>query len=292
MNDSSPTPSRVLLTGASSQLGHALLRQLDGQHVHVHALSRQPAGAGLDWLDWLDWHRGDLREGWPAIEADVAISFGPLQALADALAALPKAPVRRLVATSSMSAESKRDSPVAEDRALSQSLRDAEAALRTQCERLGIGWTLLRPTMIWGLGIDRNLTPVAHRAMRTRLFPWPVGRGLRQPVHAADVAEAAWRALHDDAALGQALEIGGGERLPIDAMFKRVRGSLPVRTLPVPVPRPLLALVSALLPGLRGAISRVDQDLVADNTRLQALLGIEPRGFRPVAANWRAERQL
>ncbi len=281
------SPLRVLLTGATSQIGVALRRMLHGQGHEVVGLSRH-ALAGGDVDAGCRWLRGDLDDGWPAVgDVDAVISFGPMQALADALAALDDAPCHRLVATSSMSAVSKRDSSVAEDRALSASLREAEAALIAQCERLGIGWTVLRPTMIYGLGIDRNISPVARRAARTRVFPYPRGRGMRQPVHAEDVALAAWHALHRGPASGKIIEIGGGERLRIDAMFGRVRASLPVWTLPVPVPRMALALAVAVRPGLRGFVSRIDQDLLADNAVVEAVLGVEPRGFEPGMANGR-----
>ena len=278
---------RVLLTGASSQIGHALRAQLRGRGHDMVALSRSAQSnsavedAGLRWL------QADLADGWPDCgRFDAVVSFGPMQALADALAGLGEAPCRRLVATSSMSAVSKRDAALAADRALSQSLRDAEAALIAQCDRLGIGWTVLRSTMIYGLGIDANLAPIARRAMRTGLFPYPLGRGLRQPVHAGDVALAAWRAVHVDAAIGRTLEVGGGERLRVDRMFLRLRDALPRRTLRLPLPRAVLAIAARLRPSLRGFASRLDQDLVADNTQLTTLLGVAPRGFDPDPAAW------
>lgn len=276
---------RILVSGASSQLGRALLQERAGRGDHFTCISRQPGpktDAGVEWL------QADLDAGWPDVSGDALLSFGPLQALADGLASLHVAPFPRVVATSSMSAESKRDALLPEDRALSEGLRNAEAALIAQCERLGIGWTILRPTMIYGMGIDENLTPIARRAMRTRLFPYPLGRGLRQPVHAADVAEAAWRAIHLDAAIGKTIEVGGGERIRIDQMFRRVRASLPSSTLPLPVPRPLSRVAARLLPGLRGAISRLDRDLIADNGDLEDLLGVHPRAFSPIHRTWQA----
>ena len=38
---------------------------------------------------------------------------------------------------------------------------------------------------------------------------------------------------------------------------------------------------------LRGFVSRIDQDLLADNTRLEKILGVKPRGFSPYPAQWR-----
>jgi hypothetical protein len=53
-----------------------------------------------------------------------------------------------------------------------------------------MGWTILRPTLIYGAGIDRSITPIVQRALRLRLFPIPLAGGLRQPVHADDIARA------------------------------------------------------------------------------------------------------
>jgi uncharacterized protein YbjT (DUF2867 family) len=123
--------------------------------------------------------------------------------------------------------------------------------------------------------------------MRTRLFPLPTGNGLRQPVHADDIAQAVLAALECSAAAGRILPIGGGERLPAGEMFARVRRSLPQTTLPLPLPAWLLRLSRYALPRLRGPLNRLDVDLVADNGELQRLLGISPRPFRPEPAVWK-----
>jgi hypothetical protein len=82
------------------------------------------------------------------------------------------------------------------------------------------------------------------------------------------------------------LPIGGGERLPAAEMFARVRASLPVRTCPVRIPAPLIRLGARVVPPMRGPLTRLEQDLLADNTELERLLGVHPRGFRPDRACW------
>jgi nucleoside-diphosphate-sugar epimerase len=124
--------------------------------------------------------------------------------------------------------------------------------------------------------------------MRTRVFPLPQGRGLRQPVHAQDLAGAALAALDNTAAAGKILAIGGGEQLPVSDMFARVRHSLPVDTLPLPLPAWLLRLGRHSVGKLRGPLSRLEANLVADNTEMTRLLGVQPRPFRPDADCWRA----
>lgn len=273
----------VLVFGGSSQIGHFLLPRLLASGEPVLALSRQPrpAQAGVEWL------QGTLPDRVPVLPPlSAIISFGPLQGLADWLAQTALADAPRVIATSSMSAESKRDSRVPAERNLARQLRDGEAALAAACERHGCAWTVLRPTLVYGAGLDKSLTPIARRAMRLRVFPLPAGRGLRQPVHADDIAQAVLAALECPAAAGRILPIGGGERLRSGEMFARVRDSLSRSTVPLPLPAWLLRLGQRALPPLRGPLSRLDSDLIADNGDLQRLLGIRPRPFRPDPAMW------
>lgn len=273
----------VLVFGGSSQIGHFLLPRLLASGESVLALSRhpQPSQAGLDWL------QGQLPNAVPTLPPlSAIISFGPLQAFADWLARTDLVDAPRVIATSSMSAETKRDSSVPAEREISRQLRDGEAALATACARNGCAWTVLRPTLVYGAGLDKSLTPIARRAMRTRLFPLPAGNGLRQPVHADDIAQAVLAALECPAAAGRILPIGGGERLPAREMFARVQRSLSRSTVPLPLPAWLLRLGRHVLPPLRGPLRRLDADLIADNGELQRLLGISPRPFRLDPSMW------
>lgn len=273
----------VLVFGATSQIGHFLLPRLRAGGETVVAVSRQvrPSQDGVTWL------QGDLPQVVPPSQPLTAIiSFGPLQLLADWLAQAAIQGNPHVIATSSMSAESKRQSEVPAERALSQHLRDAEAALAAACEQRGYAWTVFRPTLVYGAGLDKNLSPIARRASRTKVFPLPAGRGLRQPVHADDIAQAAVAALATREAMGRMFSIGGGERLTAGEMFARVRRSLPTATLPVPLPAWLLKLGRHAVPHLRGPLSRLEGDLIADNSELQRILGVSPRPFRPDKACW------
>ena len=274
----------VLVFGASSQIGHFLLPRLLASGESVLAVSRQPhlVRSQLNWLV------GQLPDKVPRVPAlSAVLSCGPLQALADWLAHAELEDSPRIVALSSMSADAKRDSSVLAERETSRRLQDGEAALARVCDLRRYAWTVLRPTLIYGAGLDRSLTPIARRAMRTRIFPLPAARGLRQPVHADDLAQAMLAALECPAAAGRVLAIGGGERLPAVAMFARVRRSLPRGSMPVPLPRWLLRCAAGLLPRWRGPLSRLQTDLVADNGDVQRLLGIQPRAFNPDADMWR-----
>lgn len=273
----------ILVIGASSQIGHCLLPRLSDAGVDVVALSRKPH-ANTAQVEWKLAHVPDRMP--EPVRYEAIISFGPLIALGEWLSTQTEAPAPRLVATSSMSAVSKRDSVVADEVEIARQLRQGEDEVIRQCERLGIGWTLFRPTLIYGVGLDKSLTPLARRALRWRVFPIPAAPGLRQPVHADDLAQAVVRALAVPQAQGRTFEFGGGERLNAETMFRRVRDSLPRTTLPLPLGRAMQALLRMLWPASRGPLSRLDQDLIAENAPAVSLLGISPRPFRPDAGMW------
>jgi nucleoside-diphosphate-sugar epimerase len=276
----------LLVFGGSSQIGHFLLPRLLDRGASVTALSRhaRPSQPRLRWL------QGSLPDALPAELPQPAaiLSFGPIGPFAAWLARVDfGSEPPRVIATSSMSAETKRDSGVPAERAVAQQLRDGEQALAAACARHGAPWTVLRPTLIYGAGLDKSLSPIARRAWRTRVFPLPAGRGLRQPVHADDIALAVLAALDNPASAGRILPIGGGERLSAGEMFARVRQTLPHANLPLPVPGWLLHAGQRVAPQkLRGPLQRLDADLVADNGELERLLGIQPRPFRVEAGMW------
>lgn len=265
--------------GASGMVGHCLRPMLRRDGAAVVAVSRHARGGGTG----VQWLRGTLPDGMPPLPAtDAIVSLGPLDHFAAWLERTDLAGQPRIVALSSMSAESKRAAPLAAERELAARLREAEARLAEACGQRGLAWTVLRATLIYDDAADseHGFAALERRAMRWRVFPLPSARGLRQPVHARDLA-AAVRAALGGGAEGCVLEAGGGERLSARRMFARVRASLPRWTLPLPVPRMALWLAARCSPRLRGAIERLDQDLVADNRELEQKLDVHPGPFRP-----------
>lgn len=276
----------ILVIGASGQIGRFLLPRLDDLGLDYLAVSRDPPPGDPRWIS------GALPDAMPPLPPlRAVICLGPLDHLAPWLSATRLAGTPHVIATSSMSAETKRDSEVPAERDLSRRLRDAETKTIATCASRGMPWTVFRPTLIYGAGVDKSLTPVVHAARRRRLFPLPAGRGQRQPVHAEDIAAAVVAALSSPlAAQGRTFPIGGGERMSAAEMFRRVRRSAGVFTLPVPVPRVALDLAGWLSPTLRGPIHRLDSDLIADNRELERCLDVHPRVFQPTPETWLTPR--
>ncbi|HVH35487.1 MAG TPA: NAD-dependent epimerase/dehydratase family protein [Tahibacter sp.] len=277
--------SEILVVGASGAVGRFLLPRLRATGAGLVALSRQ-AQADVPGLRWL---RGGLDAQLTSPPVDTIVCIGPLDLFADWLAGAATPALRRVVALSSMSADSKRESQDPAERALAARLAAAEQRLAQRCDDAGVAWTVIRPTLIYGAGMDRSLSPVVRWALRTRLFPVIAGAtGVRQPVHADDVAAACVAAL-TGAAAGRVVPLGGGERLSYAQMLARVRAGLGRSTFPLPLPIGFLRLVTRVTGRGGGMVQRLKQDLVADNASAQSLLGLHPRDFRPGSECWQAD---
>jgi len=278
--------STFIIFGATGATGRFLLPALLGRGERIHAVSRRPpAPAGGLQPAWV---QGDLfgATGVLPSAADIIVSLGPLDAFSAWFDSASVIGVRRVIALSSMSAETKSASPDPAERALAQTLRAAEQRLLHSAAARGIACTLLRPTLIYGGGPDRSLVPIARLALRWRVLPIPLGAsGLRQPVHAADLAGAVDALIDCAAARGKVYALGGGERLRFDRMLLRLRAALPKFVLPLPLPQSIIRTALRLRSGRdAGAISaaaldRVRADLVADNSEAARDFGYAPRAF-------------
>jgi nucleoside-diphosphate-sugar epimerase len=279
------SPHSIGVTGATGQVGDFLLSHLIAQGHAVLALARRPRPAHIAGHPRLYWQEGALEHGWsPAQPIDCLLSAGPLDLLASALEQQWPPALRQVVALSSTSVASKQGSPDPAERALAARLAAAEALLHEACRRHGATLVLLRPTLIYGCGRDHSLSPLLRRARRFRVLPmpWPA-RGLRQPVHADDLARLMMACIDRPDLDGRCLDAGGGERLAFAEMLRRaVRASVGWCLL-LPLPAPLLA---ALLPRWRGAVARLSADLTAENAEVMRLLGWRPRTFQPLAADF------
>ncbi|QBB72061.1 hypothetical protein ELE36_17750 [Pseudolysobacter antarcticus] len=282
----------IAVLGASGQIGRFLLPKLCSAGKSVLALSRHaPSSDDAANPAWL---RADLHAEMPALDQiETLISLGPLDALVAWLQRDRPAALHRIIAFSSMSAESKRESLDPAERELAARLHDSEQQLLALGHAHDIAITIFRPTLIYGAGLDRSLTPLARFASRWHVLPIPLAAtGLRQPVHAEDLADACIAVLDCPLSFGKIYPLGGGEQLSFRAVCWRIGAGLPKNVLPLPLPSWLLR--AALL--LRGnakfgavsvtSITRLRHDLVADNSAAAHDFGYRPRSFYPLAASW------
>jgi len=276
--------SRNLVFGLSGQVGEALLPLLDEAFGPVLAVSRQQHAARAG----IEWQAGTLEAfGAAPPECTRVLSLGPLDAFV-AWVQRTQPRVERIVALGSTGRVDKRESPDARERDEAQRLEQAEAALFEFGRRSGAAVTVLRPTLLYGNGRDRSLTPLMQRARRWRLLPWPRGAaGMRQPVHVEDVARAVLASVGATASYGRGFDLPGGEALRFDELVARclVRQVPGARLLRLPDVLFAAALALAGLAGrgagAKGWLWRARRDQIADSSAACAAFGFQPRSFEP-----------
>ena len=282
----------ALVFGASGQIGAPLLERLRVAGWRLTAVSREAQQE----RPGLEWRRGDLDtvEGLPQA-VDAIFSCGPLDHFARWFAR-GDVGTARVVAFGSTSIAVKQGSSDAHERAVATRLRDGERSVLEAAAARGAQATLLRPTLVYGAGRDHTLTRIAALARRWKRFVLPRGaRGLRQPVHVDDLADAAVAACDAVATHGQAYALPGGETLAYREMVARVLAALepPVRLYEIPAPVFTAALRAARALGYAGgfgdaAVARLRGDLVFDATPARRDFGYAPRPFLPTARMFEA----
>lgn len=276
--------SPVLVLGATSLIGEFLLTRLNAAGITPISLSRRPPSDDVCWVD------GDLAD--PNLASELppiatVFSLSPIWLLPKALPALKARGMTRLVAFSSTSRFTKQDSPEPSERAVAKALAESEAQVEAFCAANGVAWTVLRPTLIYLEGRDSNVSRLAALIRRFKVLPLSGGGGgLRQPVHADDLAGGAIAAAKTPAARDKAYDLVGGETLTYRVMAERIYAGLDRRPAILPLPawlfRLLLTLAKPFYPGATATMGdRMAQNLTFDDAPARADFGWSPRAFRP-----------
>jgi nucleoside-diphosphate-sugar epimerase len=282
---------RILVLDATSQIGFFLIPMLAERGIGVGALTRKPdhpGGPSHPHVQWRTYSPTALAVSLAdAGRFHAAVCLAPLPALLPLLCDLSKLGVRRLVAFGTTGRFHKGNSA---DRAEQHYIREfiaAEAELPGRCNALGIDWTLFRPTMVYGCGRDGNITAIARFARRFGFFPLSRrGRGLRQPVHAADLAGACTDVLDNPRTYAKAYNLSGGStvtyRQMVEAVFRQLGRPIFTPSVPLTFFRAAIA-VARRLPQLRGLSSematRMSSDLCFDHQEATRDFGFHPRAF-------------
>lgn len=281
-----PDLTRVLITGATSQVGGFLLQRLATVVGARWAVSR---GVVSGLREGVHWVQADIGQAEPLPEAEVLIHLAPLALLPPLLPGFFAQGGRRVIAFGTTSRFSKAASPDPGEQAYAGRLAAAEAEIKAQCQAAGAPWTLFRPTLIYGAGRDRNVALIANVIERLGVFPLlGEARGLRQPVHADDLACACVAALDNPASFNKVYDLCGGETLTYRDMVARIFDAhrKPPRFVRLPLGAFAAAMwVLARLPRYRDfnpeMARRMNQDLVFDCTAARRDLGFAPRLFSP-----------
>jgi len=277
--------SRVGVLGASSLVGECLLPMLSKAGWRVVAFSRRAAESGLG----VEWRQLPFTE--VAAEISHWICVAPIWVLPDYFALIEAAGARRIVVLSSTSRFTKVGSGDTAEQATAAKLIDGEARVRAWAESRGIEWVILRPTLIYGLGRDKNISEIACFIRRFGFFPvLGEAKGLRQPIHAEDVAGACLATLQGSDGRSRSYNISGGETLTYREMVARIFTALGRRPRVLTVPLWAFRLAVTMLHRLpryrqwsAAMAERMNRDLVFDHTDAARDLGFKPRAFELTA---------
>jgi nucleoside-diphosphate-sugar epimerase len=218
---------------------------------------------------------------------DFWICVASIWILPDYFPMLKKYGTRRIIALSSTSRFTKHDSADSEEKITALKLTDAEDRLQVWAKNAGVDWVILRPTLIYGLGQDKNISEIIRLVRRFGFFPL-VGqaKGFRQPVHAEDIAAACLSALENTNIVNRDYNLSGGETLSYREMVNRLFSALGRSPRLICVPLWFFRLVAALLrlfPRYRHwtmqMAERMNADLVFDHTDAAHDLNFNPRNF-------------
>jgi nucleoside-diphosphate-sugar epimerase len=287
----SATGASVFLTGRTSAIGPLVIPLLLAQGFEIHALGRkqlagghQPAG-----LHWSPLDLTDPLQTIPEVMASTLIHTASLWLLPGWIEKFSARGVRRLIAFSSTSRFTKQASASAYELEVVSKLIAAEDHVAAECERLGMAWTIFRPTLIYGGGDDRNVADIARLIRKFGFFPlFGGGGGRRQPVNAADLAQACVQSLAAPASCNKAYNLSGGETLAYIDMVRRIFETLgrQPRFIRVPLAAFRLAVNLARLHPRFAHLTpdmalRMQADLVFDHSAAARDFGYSPGRFDP-----------
>jgi nucleoside-diphosphate-sugar epimerase len=288
----SPAPQardtrKIIVTGATSLIGDYLIPKLLEAGFHVHALSRNPPSYSP--TARVEWHKADISTHAMAGElgAEALIHLAPLSTLNAFLEHLNERSLNRIIAFSSTSRFTKQDSSHESERQMVLRLVDAENRLAEFSGRTGIRWTIFRPTLVYHLGRDKNITTIAYFIRRLGIFPLVGnGNGLRQPVHAEDLANACLSALDNPNTYNKTYNLSGAETLTYREMVLRLASKLERPCKIIHIPLPLLRWVLEILsysskyrhltPEMA---NRINLDMCFDHLSANRDFGFSPRRF-------------
>jgi nucleoside-diphosphate-sugar epimerase len=277
----------VAAAGARSQIGVFLLPLLGAAGYRVTALSRQenpPASLGGP-VAWCSPQTAPSA-------IDGLVSCGPLS-LARRWVEHSEG-LDRVVAFSTTSTVSKKNSGDRSERNLVRSIAGEETALKALCRERGIALSILRPTLVYGCGQDHNLSRLLRFGERTGFIPCSSrAGGLRQPVHAEDLATIALAALGRPGNDFSESPVCGGSTLTYREMLEKTSrcGRRPIRLVSIAPALMVPVVKAAAMTGLASGVNpemvrRQATDLVFDDTPAREFLGWNPRPFDPTPADF------
>lgn len=275
-----------MITGATSQVGFCMIGRLLASGAKVQAFSHT---SEVDFRHPnLSWEKIDLENEVFTPEkarSETLVHIAYVWYLPPQIPALAAAGVKRIIVFSSTSIEGKASARNEYEKDLVEKLKKSEADIARLCNEHGIKYTIIRPTLIYGLGLDNNVARIARTLRKYNLFPlYGAAKGKRMPVHADDLAIAALQCSVHPMTEGKTYNLSGATEIPYIDMVNHI--SLVLGIKPRIIRPPLLPTILDWLGKLYGAKNltgdmalRMNQDLVFDHSPASQDFAYDPRPF-------------
>ncbi len=281
--------SSIGVFGATSLVGESLVNILQKKKKKCIAFSRSVAKTDFCYREGsVCWFAPDkLSEPFLQKSISKLISLTPIWVLHEHFPLLESLGVRRIVVLSSTSIVTKEGAHDPYDFDIACRLKEGESRLIRWAEGHGVEWTILRPTLIYGAGRDKNISSIAKFINKFRIFPLcGDAKGLRQPIHREDVAQACLAALDSSIAVNSVYNISGAEILTYRCMVERVFDALEKKPKFIQIPLSLFDVIipaAYAIPAFRGVtkgmVERMGQDMVFDHRQASQDFSFSPRAF-------------
>lgn len=270
---------KILLTGAKGVVGKPLHQAMLDEGYEVLPISRKGSDRYICW----DMNRSPLPDKY---NPSIMISCSPIWCLSGQIEQLAQRGLKRLIAFSSTSVLTKKHSKSKTEQRIAKQIYAAETKIRSICKAYNIHLTLIRPTMIYGLGRDQNIFKMAKFISK-----WKVtivaggGLGLRQPVHTLDLVNACLKIIEDPNSYNKTYNLAGPKpvtnRNMMALIAKAMGKSPPIISIPVPILRIGLIALSfkSKFPYSPEMADRMMQDMSFDITPAKIDFGYNPRPF-------------
>ena len=291
---------RVAISGAGGFVGRRAIVDLRAAGLDVVPLVRRPGGADGEIVV------GDLAEMAPALALppfDACLHLAgrahklndvaedPLEAYRSTnvegtrrlLDAAIRAGCRHFVYVSSAKAAGERstgeplhpDGPMRPEDPYGISKAEAEVLVRETCDGAGIGWTILRPPLVYGPGVAANFDRLLRLALSGLPLPLGAARNRRSMIFVGNLVDAMRAVLTTPESRGRVFYVTDGEDLSTADLIRRIARAGGKRAWLLAVPRSLLAIPAGLA-GKGGEFRRLFDDLQVDARPTCEALGWRP----------------
>ena len=278
--------SFAVILGATSLVGRHLAKRLSDRKARGLCLSRHVESITYEAPPGFSWHIVSEEDKMQIPNSATLFSLIPVSTLPSFLMRINGG--GRLIALSTSSLLFGEQSSNREERCSAQAQVRAEERVLALCRQREMIWTMFRPTLIYDPGHDRNISKIAVFVRRFGFFPvvWP-GAGLRQPIHADDVAQVMVAASISPRVCNKLFDLPGPETLTYSEMVRMICLSLEKRPMLIYLPLSVARVAFYLWQALTGekyssaSLERMNKALTLNPAPVRDTLGLTTRPFRP-----------